>query len=100
MEGHPSGFKRTRIRVIRVRVNRVKITGKRGEIQRELDLLRVSGEFELLGFYCTKEGTADGDGNENENGKKNNRFSSEKQKLCTCITLFCTFLYRHSTTTT
>ena len=55
------------IRVIRVRDNRVKIT--RGEIQGELDLLRVSGELELLGFYCTKEGTA-AEGDSNENGQK------------------------------
>ena len=42
------------------------MTITRGEIQGELDLLRVSGEFELLVFYCTKEGTAaEGDGNEN-----------------------------------
>ena len=34
----------------------------------------------------------DGDGN--ENGKKNNRFKLAKQQLCTCITLFCTFLSR------
>ena len=35
-------------------------------------------------------GNDDGDGN--ENGKK------AKQQLCTCITLFCTFLCRHRTT--
>ena len=34
----------------------------------------------------------DSDGN--ENGKKNNRFILAKQRLCTCITLFCTFLSR------
>ena len=27
------------------------MTGKWGEIQRKLDLVRVSGEFELSGFY-------------------------------------------------
>ena len=37
-------------------------------------------------------GNDDGDGN--ENGKK------AKQQLCTCITLFCTFLCRQCTTTT
>ena len=46
------------IRVIRVRVNRAKMTGKCGEIQGNLDLVRVSGElklseFELSGVYCT-----------------------------------------------
>ena len=72
---HPSRFTRTRIRVIginlsdyqremkcsssqrgiriiRVRVNRVKMTEKWDEIQGKLDLVRVSGEFELSGFYC------------------------------------------------
>ena len=33
--------------------------------------------------------------------QKCNRFRlAAKQQLCTCITLFCTFVYRHSTTTT
>ena len=32
--------------------------------------------------------------------QKNNRLRLAKQQLCTCITLFCTFLYRHCTTTT
>ena len=31
---------------------------------------------------------------------KNNRFRLTKQQHCTCITLFCTFLCRHYTTTT
>jgi len=35
----------------------------------------------------------DGDGNENGK-KKNNWFRLAKQKLCTCITLFSTFLNR------
>jgi len=29
----------------------------------------------------------------------NNRLRLAKQQLCTCITLFCTFLWRHCTTT-
>ena len=47
------------IRVIRVRVNRVKITEKWVKsMQGKLDLVRVSGEFELSefelsGFYCS-----------------------------------------------
>ena len=41
------------IRVIRVRVNQVKMAGKWGEIQGKLDSVRVGGEFELSGFYCT-----------------------------------------------
>jgi len=45
------------------------MTGKRGEIQGKLDLLRVRGEFELLGFYCTKKAHA-ADGGGNRNGKK------------------------------
>ena len=32
--------------------------------------------------------------------KKSNRFRLAKQQLCTCITLFCTFLCRRCTTTT
>ena len=40
----------------------------------------------------------DGDGN--ENGKKAKGFRLAKQHLCTCITLFCTFVCRHRTTTT
>ena len=32
--------------------------------------------------------------------QKSNRFRLAKQQLCTCITLFCTFLSRHYTTTT
>ena len=32
--------------------------------------------------------------------QKRNGFRSAKQQLCTCITLFCTFLCRHCTTTT
>ena len=31
---------------------------------------------------------------------KSNRFRLAKQQLCTCITLFCTFLCRHCTTMT
>ena len=52
---HPSGVTRTRIRGIRV--VRVKMTEKLGEIQAKLDLVQVSGEFKLsefesLGLYC------------------------------------------------
>ena len=32
--------------------------------------------------------------------QKSNRFKLAKQQLCTCITLFCTFLCRRCTTTT
>ena len=32
--------------------------------------------------------------------QKSNRLRLAKQQLCTCITLFCTFLCRHCTTTT
>ena len=35
------------------------------------------------------------DGDANENCKKNNRFRLAKQQLCTCITLFCTFLWKN-----
>ena len=40
----------------------------------------------------------DGDSNGNGNVKKAG-LRLAKQQLCTCITLFCTFLCRHSTTT-
>ena len=42
----------------------------------------------------------DDDDDSNENGKKSDRFRQAKQQLCTCITLFCTFLCRRCTTTT
>ena len=32
--------------------------------------------------------------------QKRNRYTLAKQQLCTCITLFCTFVCRHCTTTT
>ena len=65
---HPSEVTRTRIRgkrnlvrgirVIRVRVNRVKMTENGCQIQGKLDLVRISREFELSEFeisgsYCT-----------------------------------------------
>ena len=43
-------------------------------------------------------GNDDGDGN--KNGKKAIGLYLAKQQLCTCITLFCTFLCRRCTTTT
>ena len=39
------------------------------------------------------------DGDRNEDGKKAIGFRLEKQQLCTCITLFCTFLCCRCTTT-
>ena len=39
---------------MRVRINRVKMTGKWVDIQRKLDLIRVSEEFELSGIYFIK----------------------------------------------
>ena len=38
-------------RIIRVRVKRVKMAEKWGEIQGTFDIVPVSGEFELPGFY-------------------------------------------------
>ena len=38
-------------RVIRVRVNRVKMTERWSEIQGKLNLVQVSGKFELSEFY-------------------------------------------------
>ena len=42
----------------------------------------------------------DDDGDGNENDKKAMVYISKKKQLCTCITLFCTFLSRRCTTTT
>ena len=39
-------------RIIRVRVNQVKMAEKWGEIQGTFYIVPVSGEFELPGFYC------------------------------------------------
>ena len=49
------------IRSIRVRVNRVEMNEKWDEFQEKLDLVRVSGDFELSqfeisGFYSTNKG--------------------------------------------
>ena len=40
----------------------------------------------------------DGDGNEDVKKAIGNVYTVAKQQLCTCITLFCTFLYRPCTT--
>ena len=40
------------------------------------------------------------DGDNKEEGKKSNRVLLTKHQLCTCITLFCTFLCRRCTTAT
>ena len=39
------------IQVIQVQVTQVKKTGKWGEIQGKMNLVQVSREFELSGFY-------------------------------------------------
>ena len=46
-------LRRRGTRVIRVRVNRVKMTERWGEIQGKLNLIQVSGKFELSEFYCS-----------------------------------------------
>ena len=46
------------------------------------------------------ESLSNDDSDGNEHGEKSNVFRLTKQQLCTCITLFCTFLNRHCTTTT
>ena len=51
-------------------------------------------EFAILGSLSND------DGDDNENGKKSNRFRLAKQQLYTCITVFCTFRCRCSTTAT
>ena len=59
--------------------------------------MRVNAQFlNVVGSLSN----GDGDGDGNKKGKKSNRFRLAKQQLCTCITLFSTFLCRHCTTTT
>ena len=53
--------------------------------------------YQLIGSLSNN----DGDGNEDGTGReKSNRFRWAKWRLCTCITIFCTFLCRRCTTTT
>ena len=47
-DGHPWRVAITRIQVIGVRVNRVKMTDKWGQIQRKWDLVRVSGGVRVI----------------------------------------------------
>ena len=54
IKGRKCSSRRRGIRVMRVRVNRVKMTGKWVDIQWKLDLVRVSEEFELSGIYFIK----------------------------------------------
>ena len=75
----------------------------------ELDKNQVSENTFAVLFLCVFEAKVpvlilgslsneDADGN--ENGKKAMLFRLAKQQLCTCITLFCTFLCLHCSTTT
>ena len=54
----------------------------------------------LLVLASTLGSLSNGDGDGNEDGKKAMGLAVAKQQLCTCITLVCTFLCRHCTTTT
>ena len=51
IKGKEIYFELVGIQVIRVQVNQVKNTGKWGEIQGNMNLVWVSREFELSGFY-------------------------------------------------
>ena len=51
IKGKEIYFELVGIQVIQVQVNQVKKTGKWGEIQGKINLVRVSREFELWGFY-------------------------------------------------
>ena len=52
IKGKEIYFELVGIQVIQVQVNQAKKTGKWGEIQGKMNLLRVRREFELSGFYC------------------------------------------------
>ena len=62
---------------------------QRGEVWRHVTMVAL--------FLDDNKTNDDGDGK--ENGKKK-MFINNKQQLCTCITLFCTFLCRRYTTST
>ena len=62
---------------------------QRGEVWRRVTMVAL--------FLDDNKTNDDGEGE--ENGKKK-MFINNKQQLCTCITLFCTFLCRRLTTTT
>ena len=51
-------------------------------------------------LYLLNRGLKKRQGRRQQGRQKGNRFRLAKQQLCTCITLFCTFPYRHCTTTT
>ena len=54
----------------------------------------------LSGHLYIEEQLSDDEDDVSENGKKNTTFRLAKQQLCKSITLFCTFVCRHCTTTT
>ena len=49
----------------------------------------------MVALFLDENKTHDDD--DKENGKKSNRFLLTKQHICSCITLFCTFLCRRCT---
>ena len=59
----------------------------------------TSRHVTMVALFLDENKTHDVD-DDKENGKKSNRFLLTKQQLCTCITLFCTFLCRRCTPAT
>ena len=68
------------------------------------DAVNIASESVLLAAdvieFATLGSLTNDDGDGNANDKKALGFRLAKQQLCTCITLFCTFLCRCCTTTT
>ena len=93
-----------RVSLANARIRPTKRARRIGESQENASLswrLRCSLASPFRYTFQTKLGSLSNDnGDVNENGKKRNRFRSAKQQLCTCITLFCTFLSRFCTTIT
>ena len=71
---------------------------------RNKDAVNVASKSVLLAAdvieFATLGSSSNDDGDGNENGKKNIRFRLAKQQLYTCITVFCTFRCRCTTTAT
>ena len=70
---------------------------KRGTFCENLRKLKTTT---LVGFRCISRELQQRRRRRHRGRQKSNRFILAKQQLCTCITLFRTFLYRPCTTTT
>ena len=64
---------------------------EKGKVTSKFPKMATGGKTNMfLPIALGSLGNDDGDGDQNR--KKSNRFRLAKQQLCTCITLFCTFL--------